>query len=68
MVGLLFYKELRDRGPAGARVAELGAGSERQLGVCRTRTVGGKIRTWLRAVAKGGRRNIDGAIWDGSGS
>ena len=49
-------------------MAELGAGSERQLGVCRTRTVGGKIRTWLRAVAKGGRRNIDGAIWDGSGS
>lgn len=68
MVGLLFYKELRDRGPAGARVAELGAGSERQLGMCGTRRVGGKIRSWLRAAAKGGRRNTDGAICDGSGS
>lgn len=42
MVGLLFYKKLRDRGLAGARVAELGAGAERQLGVCRTRRVGGE--------------------------
>lgn len=40
MVGLLFYKDLQDGGPAGARVAELGVGAEGQLGVCRTRRVG----------------------------
>lgn len=28
----------------------------------------GKIRTWLRAIVKGGRRNTDGAICEGSGN
>ena len=42
MVGLLSYKERQDGGPAAARVAELGAGAERQLGVPRASGVGGR--------------------------
>lgn len=45
-----------------------GGGSRKAAGGTQDKEVGGKIRTWLRAVAKGGRRNIDGAICDGSGS